>query len=116
MSSTSDRHARNFFASRTVSVRSCVRYKRLVLTRRKFTGVTLRPTDAMTLTVQSRSMLSTTTCMQEPLRDGFSYQGYSPGAFKHVVACTTVRYHSRLTHRSQQSTSACRQQHGQADI
>eukprot|EP00966_Prymnesium_polylepis_P061279 1421482-Prymnesium_polylepis.1 len=34
----------------------------------------------------------------------------------HVAASTAIRYHSRFTHRLQQSYSACRQPHGQAAI
>eukprot|EP00966_Prymnesium_polylepis_P019744 455310-Prymnesium_polylepis.1 len=70
----------------------------------------------MTLTDRSRSMLSTTMRIQEPLRDDVSHQCSPPGAVKHVAASTAVRYHSRPTHRSQQSYSACGQQHGQAAI
>ena len=114
MSSTSDPHARTFFASRTVGVHSCAHCNRLVLTPRKFTAVTPPADDARTLTDRSRSMLSTTTRTQEPLRDDVLHQCASPGALQHVSASTAVRYHSRLTHRSQQSYSACRQQHGQA--
>ena len=81
-----------------------------------FTAVTPPADDVRTLTDRSRSMLSTTTRVQEPLRDDVSHRCAPPGAFKHVAASTAVRYHTRLTHRSQQSYSACRQQHGQAAI